>query len=405
VRRAFDDLLETTRRDPAFALYLLALAALGFKWLSPFAGLSERSIWSDALIAASAAVWIWRSLRSGRRPTIRAFHVGLALLLAAGVLSMLFASDRATAAENVLVMAELCILAVLTSVFASNGRRLNAIVLVVCLVALYSAALAAIGIGLFYAGMESSLVGEYGSLAPSEAYVRVAAGFESPPLLASFCIFASAVVARDDSTLPLGLRRATQVALAALVLATFSRAAIAFVAAAAIRVGYARRRSRLAVAAAASVVASAAVLTVGLTIGYLEVDPADPAQASYEVPGEENGRWDNIGDGVDAFADRPLVGHGPGALTARFDGKEFRAHMTPVNIAATMGIFALAAFVFLIVTLWRNRPRPTPIATWSGLAGLGLDGLTLDIDHFRHVWVLLGMADAERRPGPRRSSD
>jgi hypothetical protein len=75
--------------------------------------------------------------------------------------------------------------------------------------------------------------------------------------------------------------------------------------------------------------------------------------------------------------------------------------LTPLNIAATMGIPAVAALAFLLIALWRNRRRPTPIATWSGLAGLGLDGLTLDVDHFRHVWVLLGLADADRRSDPR----
>jgi hypothetical protein len=29
------------------------------------------------------------------------------------------------------------------------------------------------------------------------------------------------------------------------------------------------------------------------------------------------------------------------------------------------------------------------------LAGLGLDGLGQDIEDFRHVWVALGLADAE----------
>jgi hypothetical protein len=400
MREALTDLTLTMRRDSAFALYLLALAGLGLKWLSPLSALNERAIWSDVLVAASATVWAWESLRAGGRPRIRAFHVALGLFLAAGALSMLFAGDRTTAVENVVVMAELCILALLTSHFAADARRLNAIVLVVCLVALYTALLAVVGIGLFYAGVETSLLGVYGSLMPSEDYARVAAGFESPPLLASFCIFASALIARDDTTLPVAVRRATQVALAALVLATFSRAAIAFAAAVAIRVGYAHRRSRAVRIAAAWAVACAVALTVGLTIGHLQVDPTDPASTTYEVPGAENGRWDYLGDGVDAFADRPLVGQGPGELTARFDGQALRAHMTALNIAATMGIPALAAIAFLLVTLWRNRRRPTPIATWSGIAGLGLDGLAHDIDHFRHVWALLGLADAERRPDP-----
>jgi hypothetical protein len=78
-------------------------------------------------------------------------------------------------------------------------------------------------------------------------------------------------------------------------------------------------------------------------------------------------------------------------------GLPFRAHFTPLNVAATMGLPALAALVFLVVVLWRERRRPTPIATWSGLAGLAIDGLAQDIEHFRHVWVMVGLADADRK--------
>jgi small-conductance mechanosensitive channel len=46
--------------------------------------------------------------------------------------------------------------------------------------------------------------------------------------------------------------------------------------------------------------------------------------------------------------------------------------------------------------LWCERRRPTSIATWSGLIGLAIDGLAQDIEHFRHVWVMVGLADAER---------
>ena len=63
-----------------------------------------------------------------------------------------------------------------------------------------------------------------------------------------------------------------------------------------------------------------------------------------------------------------------------------------------MGLPALAALTFLITVLWRERRRPTSIATWSGLIGLALDGMAQDIEHFRHVWVMIGLADAERRP-------
>lgn len=70
--------------------------------MAPLEDLYERAIWSDLLVAAAAGTWLWQLLRSGRRPRIRAFHVGLALYLPAGVLSMAFADDLGTAVVNVL---------------------------------------------------------------------------------------------------------------------------------------------------------------------------------------------------------------------------------------------------------------------------------------------------------------
>ena len=52
---------------------------------------------------------------------------------------------------------------------------------------------------------------------------------------------------------------------------------------------------------------------------------------------------------------------------------------------------ALCALIATLVLLWRSRRRPTDVALWSALAGIGIDGLAQDIDHFRHVWVLLGL--------------
>src|SRR5688500_8002812 len=278
---------------------------------------------------------------------------------------MAFAADFALAVENVLVMAELCVLALLTSQFASDARRLNAIVLVVCFVALYSAALAVAATALFYAGIETSLLGDYGALGASDRYARIAAGFESATLLGSFCIFASAIAARDDSTLPIGLRRMTQVALAVVVVMTLSRAVLGFAAAIAIRAAYRPSQPRVVRIAAVTGVVVSVLLIVALTVGRPHVDLSDPGASSYEFATEQVDRWNFAGDGIEAFADRPLVGHGPGALTASYLYEDYRAHITPLNVAATMGIAALAALVFLIVTLQRNRRRPTTNATRS----------------------------------------
>src|SRR5205807_588569 len=95
---------------------------------------------------------------------------------------------------------------------------------------------------------------------PSRLYARVAAGFESPPLLASFCIFASAVVAREDGPLSARVRRTVQAVLAVIVLTTLSRGIIGFFASWAIRWAHARRPSRAAVLAGVGAVLAALAL-------------------------------------------------------------------------------------------------------------------------------------------------
>jgi hypothetical protein len=46
--------------------------------------------------------------------------------------------------------------------------------------------------------------------------------------------------------------------------------------------------------------------------------------------------------------------------------------------------------------LWRDRRRSTDVALWSAAAGIGLDGLAQDIDHFRHVCVLIVLLSGGR---------
>lgn len=382
---------------PAFALYLLALATLGFKWLSPLSSFQENAGWTDVLVALAALAWVAERVQARRWPRPRMFHLALALWIAAGMLSVAFAEAKGTGARNVLLMVELAALAVLTSEFARDRRNLQAIIVVIAGVALTTALLAAVGLGLFYAGETTSLLGAYGEqFEPSDLYARVTAGFASPPLLASFCIFASAVVARDDSPLPPRLTAVTQVALSALVLLTFSRGAIAFFVAMGIRAAYRHWDAATARWVAVGLV-SAAVLVLGaLSVGRLHVDPVHPSSSTYEVPDPGN-RREAFDTGLDTLADHPLTGKGPGTYASINRGYPFRAHLTPLNVAATMGLPALAALIFLVVVLWRERRRPTSIATWSGLIGLAIDGLTQDIEHFRHVWVLLGLADAERK--------
>jgi hypothetical protein len=288
---------------------------------------------------------------------------------------------------------ELAVLTVLTADFAADAERLRAIVDVVLAGAVLTIALAAGGLLLFYAGVDTSLIGPYGEqFVPSDSYARIEAGFGSPPLLGSYCIFAAAVLAIEPGAAG-RLRLGTRVGLGFVAFATLSRAALGFVVAAAIRVAAARRSPRARVAAGV-VVAVAVAAVAALTLGRLELDPTRPDTVGYEFPDPGN-RREGISSSFDTLVDNPLVGVGPGALPGVGTyGQPFRAHLTPLNVAATAGIPALIALLLFVLGLWRTRRRPTDIAIWSGLAGLAVDALAQDVEHFRHVWILLGLAAA-----------
>lgn len=389
--------MNTVLRRPAFAPYLAALATLGFKWLSPLSSFQETAGWTDVLTALAALAWLAERVRSGAFPKPRLFHLALALWLGAALFSLAFADAKGTGARNVLLLCELAALALLTSEYASERRQLHAIVVVIASVSVVTAALTALGFALFYAGETTSLIGAYGEqFVKSDNYARVAAGFASPPLLASFCIFASAVVARKDSPLSTRFTAVTQLALSAMVLLTFSRGAIAFFTAMGIRAFYRRLDRVAALRVAFGLVVAAVAVIVALSVGRLHLDPTRPSTITYEVPDPGN-RREAFDTGLDTLADHPLTGKGPGSYVSLNRGYPFRAHNTPLNVAATMGLPALAALAFLVVVLWSERRRPTSIETWSGLLALAIDGLAQDIEHFRHVWVMLGLADAERK--------
>lgn len=412
---------QAAARDPAFLVYLLAVGLLPFRWLSPIAGIQQHAEWSDLLIAISALLWLGQRRRIGelgqayrRWQLPLAAYLGLACISAA-VLVPAYGGSR----TDLVLMAELAVFAILTADFAAEPVRRRLLVRVIVVSAMVTVALGAIGLILFYAHVRSGLTGVYGEqLTPSNIYTRIRAGLQSPPLLASFCIFASGLAASEDAGLSRRLRITTQICLGLLCAATVSRGLIGFLLAAILRgvAGWPRRR-RLFVIATATV---AAVGIIGfLTVGRLHVTAGGHAKVTYTVPDPGN-RREAFSTSLTTLAHHPLFGVGPGALPGVNAGQPFRAHFTPLNIAATLGVPALVAFLSMLWLLWRDRRRPTDLALWGALAGMALDGLAQDIDHFRHLWVMFGLVGSSRatrrrrpaetaiaadRPGPRRERE
>ena len=398
ITTAFARALAAARSSPSFALYLVALLLFPVKWLSPFS--YQQAGWIDVAIAASALTWAWERLRAGVRPRLRAPHLfGIAyLLLCCASAAAVAPGSRSTALQAVLITFEVAVFAVITSDFARDPGRRSAIVLAILVVALVTGVELVVALSLFYSGTQSSLLGGW-LTAQSGAYARVSAGFYSAPLLGSFCVFGSSLLAREDAGIPAAWRRAGQLTLAVAVLFTFSRAIIAFAFAAGLRAAH--RRGTRAARAAAVVATLAAVVAIGaLTVSRFYIDPARPAATIVTTPFSpaDNDRLQLITTSFTTLIHQPLLGSGPGTYPGRVGVIPKRAHFTPLNVAATLGLPALLSLAGLIWSLWHWRRRPTDVTIWSGIAGLGLDGIGQDIDHFRHVWLMLGLADADRRP-------
>lgn len=374
----------------SFALYLVALALLPFRWLSPFS--YEQAGWTDILMAAAVTAWLAESAFGRRRPSLRAPHALLGTYLLAVALSGAVSGDRSTAVRNVLITAEVIAIAVLSSDFARSPNARRAIARVIFAVSMVTAAEAVAGLVLFYLGVKTSLVNGYSTyFSSSHLYTRVQAGFYSPPLLGSFCVFASAVLATAGTGIPRRALRVAQVVLALLAVSTLSRPAIAFGIGMAVREAHRRGTVQARRLALACVVTGCTALAL-LSVAPLSLDPLRPSSSQSAI----NPRLAMLKSAFSSLEKRPLLGRGPGSLAARWQGQPLRAHFTPLNIAATTGLISLIALTGFVVVVWRRRRRPTNVALWSGLLALGIDGLTQDVEHFRHVWILLGMADADR---------
>ena len=216
-------------------LYLATLALLPWGTIVGFPWLHENAQWSDVLFALAAALWAAGVVASRQWPRLRLVHAGLGLYLGWAALSLLAADPRpASGPTKLLGVAMLVALMVVTSELARRSGMPRAIGLTVAITSVLVAVAAVVGVGLSVTGRLTFLVGTCGDLLPGPLW-RAQAGFSHPNLLASYCIFASGVVAWPSAGLSRRLRRLAQVAITLTILLTFSRAILGFALAAAIR--------------------------------------------------------------------------------------------------------------------------------------------------------------------------
>jgi hypothetical protein len=372
-------------------LYLATLALLPWAALVPFPWLHENARWTDVLFALATVAWAAALLQEGRLPRWRAVHAGLALYLGWALVSLAAADPRPAAGHaKLLGVAMLVALFVVTSDMMGRPGMPQAVGRTLAATSVLTALAAFVGVALSAFGKITPLVGTCGDLLPGPLS-RAQAGLPHPNLLASYCIFAFGAIEREDAGLSGAWRRAVRAALALTILLTTSRAILGFALAAAIRWATTPACRRFAAALAAPLVLAMASLTVA-KVTFSPLRPWDVRLLPDPSP-----RLEAATTSFETLVAHPLVGTGPGTSPGRRGDMPFDAHLTPLNIAATLGLPALLGLAFAVFALWRARSRPTDLTTWGMMAGLGLDGLGQDVEDFRHVWVALGLADAGRR--------
>ena len=375
-------------------LYMTSLVLLPWSWFPPFPWLHEHAQWSDAVFALTAFVWVIEKWQARTWIEWRPLHTSIGLYLGAATLSLIFASpNKQLGTMKLIGMVELGVIAIITADLAARPKVGEVMALALALTSLLVAAAVVGGLVLFYSGVHTRLVGTYGDLLPSPWYARMQAATIHPNMLASYCVFAAAVIARHKATLPVWLRRVTPLVLGVTVLTTFSRSLLVFALMAALR----RAKTRWQRIALGLAVAACIGIIGSLTIWNLSLDPARPTQVHWEL-NQNSSRWEALTTSWQTLVAHPLWGSGVETEPGQRFGRPFNAHCSPLNIAATLGLPALLAFAAIFFFLWRDRCRPTDWAIWSGIAGLGLEALAQDVEDFRHLWVLVGWAGVASPP-------
>ena len=224
-------------KQTLIAFYLISLALLPWSKFPPFPWLHENAQWSDAVFAIAACLWLLESWHSRQWPRLRPLHIAMGLYLLAATLSLLLAApDRRVGTMKLLGMAELSMIAIVTSDLSRRPAVLRKISYVGAATSLLAAGAAIAGVVLFYFGVWTPLIGTYGDhLIPSSRYARAQAAFSHPNLLARFCIFAAGISLGEKAGLPKKLRGLVQVSLWTTVILTLSHSLLGFILAASIR--------------------------------------------------------------------------------------------------------------------------------------------------------------------------
>ncbi len=253
------------------------------------------------------------------------------------------------------------------------------------------------------------LAGYFG-LAPEgmfTRYGRAAGGFQDPNVYAPFLVFPLLVLIQRIATRPplAALLNALPALLIAFgLLLAFSRGAWGMMAVASVLVllvmfltaGSAAVRARYLAMAGIGAVVLALLVAAALSVDGISSLFAERARIIQDYDGSQTGRFARHAIGFDLMLRRPL-GIGAMEFGIRFNGDEHNIWLKALTSYGWLGFAAFAALtawtlVAAFPVLFRTSPwQHHAQAAYAVFLGHLVLGMVIDIDHWRHVYLLLGL--------------
>ena len=367
----------------------------GLLWLAVFLGgfvIFEPAPY-DLFLALLIPAWLLLGLKIPR--ALAPLVVLMLLFLAGGIMAATQAKDFSTQPIYYAVTAFLafssCFFA---AIVAGDRSRLDTIVTAWIAAALFTTVLGVIG----YAGLVGELFTKFG---------RATGGFQDPNVFGPFLIFPFVVLVRRALTQPPGAAlKSGALALVVFVgiFLSFSRAAWGLTVITTLMVAgllfvteqSAKARMRVVAIGAIGVVLIGIVVGAALSVPAVSQLFQDRAQIEQDYDSGHLGRFQRHVIGFNMMLDHPL---GIGAIEfGRTFGED--EHDIWLKTLTTYGWLGFAAYVMLVVwTLVAAFPlvfRSGPLQTVTQIAyivflGHMLMASVIDIDHWRHVYLLFGI--------------
>lgn len=347
----------------------------------------------DFALAAIIPVWLILGLKIPR--AIGPLVVCLVLFLTGGLLAMMQARDFSTQPLYYAVSAFLAFSSIFFAcLVAEDARRLDIIVGGWIAAAIFTTLLGVAG----YFGLSGELFVRFG---------RATGGFQDPNVFGPFLIFPFVILVRRALTSPFG-RALWSGILSLVVLAgiflSFSRAAWGLTVLATLLVGAllfitersTKARARFVVLGAVGTVLIVILLGAALSVPAISTLFEDRAQLEQSYDSGHLGRFQRHAIGFNMMLDHPL---GIGAIEfGRHFGED--EHDIWLKTLTTYGWLGFASFLTLVIwTLVAAFPlvfRSGPLQAVTQIAyivflGHILMATVIDIDHWRHVYLLFGI--------------